>query len=113
MIIWKEALYVAGILPKKQKRVMKSIEKRHPVKDVYLVTAPSNDANCLEYVKANQILQPYYRTKEIVVYGLAGSEQAAQELVASMLCSTYMATGDFRVISHLEERNGCKEGDSP
>lgn len=111
MVVWKEALYVAGIPQKKQKRIMKAIEKKHPVKGVYLVTAPSNEENCLEYVKANQILQPYFREKEIVVYGLAGSEEAAQELVASMLCGTYAATGDFRVIPYLEKRNRGKAGE--
>ncbi len=110
MVIWKEALYVAGIPEKRQKRIMKSIDKKRPVKDVYLLTAPSNDENCLEYVKANQLLQPYYRKKEVAVYGLAGSEAAAQELAAAMLCDTYMATGEFRVISHLEQRSG-KAGD--
>ena len=110
MVIWKEALYVAGIPEKRQKRIMKSIDKKRPVKDVYLLTAPSNDENCLEYVKATQLLQPYYRKKEGAVYGLAGSEAAAQELAAAMLCDTYMATGEFRVIPHLEQRSG-KAGD--
>lgn len=110
MVVWKEALYVAGIPQKKQKRIMKSIEKKRPVRGVYLITAPSNEQNCLEYVKANQILQPYYGKKEVTVYGLAGSEEAAQELAASMICGTYAATGDFRVIPYLEQRSG-KAGD--
>lgn len=110
MVVWKEALYVAGIPEKRQKRIMKAIGKKRPVKDVYLLTAPSNEANCLEYVKANQLLQPYYRKREISVYGLAGSEGAAQELAAAMLCDTYMATGGFEVIPHLEQKCG-KAGD--
>ncbi len=110
MVIWKEALYVAGIPEKRQKRIMKSIEKKRPVKDVYLVTAPSDERNCLEYVNANQMLQPYFRKKEVAVYGLAGSEEAAQELAAAMLCDTYLATGEFRVIPHLERKSG-KAGD--
>lgn len=110
MVVWKEALYVAGIPQKKQKRIMRSIEKKRPVRGVYLITAPSNEKNCLEYVKANQILQPYYRKKELVVYGLAGSEEAAQELAASMLCGTYAATGGFRVIPYLEQRSGKAGG---
>jgi len=110
MVIWKEALYVAGIPEKRQKRIIKSIEKKRPVKDVYLVTAPSDERNCLEYVKANQMLQPYFRRKEVVVYGLAGSEEAAQELAAAMLCDTYLATGEFRVVPHLEHKGG-KAGD--
>ena len=65
MVVWKEALYVAGIPEKRQKRIMKSIEKKRPVKDVYLLTAPSNEENCLEYVMANQMLQPYYRTEKL------------------------------------------------
>lgn len=112
MIVWKEALYVAGIPQKKQKRIMRAIEKKRPVRGVYLITAPSNEKNCLEYMKANQILQPYYRKKEIEVYGLAGSEEAAQELAASMICGTYAATGNFKVIAYLEQQNGGKAGDS-
>ena len=53
MVIWKEALYVAGIPQKKQKRIMHAIERKRPVGDVYLITAPSNQENCLEYMKAN------------------------------------------------------------
>lgn len=112
MIVWKEALYVAGIPQKKQKRIMRALEKKRPVRDVYLITAPSNEKNCLEYMKANQILQPYYRKKEITVYGLAGGEEAAKELVVSMICGTYLATGEFRVISYLDGLSGSKAGDS-
>lgn len=112
MVIWKEALYVAGIPQKKQKRIMKSIEKKRPVKDVYLITAPSNEQNCLEYVKANQILQPYYRKRDVTVYGIAGGEAAAQELAAAMVCGTYAATGTFSVIPYLEARNRGEAGGS-
>jgi len=112
MIVWKEALYVAGIPSKKQKRIMRALEKKRPVRNVYLITAPSNEKNCLEYMKANQILQPYYRKREITVYGLAAGEDAAQELVASMICGTYLATGDFQVIPYLDRKNGVKAGDS-
>ncbi len=81
------------------------------MRGVYLITAPSNRKNCLEYMKANQILQPYYKEKEIEVYGLAGSEEAAQELAAAMLCGTYAATGGFAVVDYLEYR-GREEGDT-
>ena len=110
MVVWKEALYVAGIPEKRQKRIMKSIDKKRPVKDVYLLTAPSNEENCLEYVSANQMLQPYYQKRDVVVYGLAGDESAAQELAVAMLCDTYLATGEFQVIPHLE-RKCSKAGD--
>lgn len=103
---------MAGVPQKKQKRIMKSIEKRRPVKDVYLITAPSNEMNCLEYVKANQMLQPYYREREVVVYGMAGSEEAAQELAAAMVCGTYAATGEFSVIPYLEARSRGEAGGS-
>ncbi|MCH5273489.1 MAG: hypothetical protein J1E35_07430 [Lachnospiraceae bacterium] len=112
MIVWKEALYVAGIPPRKQKRIIRAIKRRRLVRGVYLITAPSNRKNCLEYMKANQILQPYYRKREIKVYGLAGSEEAAQELAASMVCGAYAATGSFAVIDYLERRRQDKAGDT-
>ncbi len=112
MIVWKEALYVAGIAPKRQERIMRALKRRRPVRGVYLITAPSNQQNRLEYMNANQILQPYYREKEIKVYGLAGSEEDAQELAASMLCGVYAATGDFAVIDFLERRGRGEAGDT-
>lgn len=112
MIVWKEALYVAGIPPKKQERIIRAIKRKRLVRGVYLITAPSNQKNCLEYMKANQILQPYYRKREIKVYGLAGSEEAAQELAAAMLCGTYAATGAFEVIDYLEHRSRSEAGDT-
>lgn len=112
MIVWKEALYVAGIPHKKQNRIIRALEKGHPVRDVYLITAPSNEKNCLEYRKANQILQPYYRKKKITVYGLARGEEAAQELAVSMICGAYLATGEFQVISYLNRKSSGEAGDS-
>lgn len=111
MVVWKEALYTAGLTPKKQKKVIRAINRKRPVRNVYLITAPSNKGNCLEYMKANQILQPYFRKQELVVYGLAGSEDAAQELVASMLCGTYLATGAFEVVAYLDSKDGGKAGE--
>lgn len=111
MIVWKDALYVAGIPQKKQKRIMRAIDRRRAVRGIYLITAPSNRTNCLEYMKANQVLQPYYKEKEIQVYGLAGSEEAAQELAAAMVCETYTVTGAFAVLEYLEHRMRGKEGD--
>ena len=111
MVVWKDALYTAGLTPKKQKRVIRAINRKRPVRNVYLITAPSNKGNCLEYMKANQILQPYYKKRELIVYGLAGSEGEAQELVASMLCGTYLATGAFSVVEYLDSKDGGKAGE--
>ena len=41
---------------------------------------------------------------------MVGSEEAAQELTAAMLCDTYLATGEFHVVPHLEQKNS-KAGD--
>lgn len=112
MIIWKEALYVAGLSPRKQKRIMRAIDKKRRVRGIYLITAPSNENNCLEYMSANQFRQPHLKKKEIRVYGLAGNEEAAKELAAAMICGTYVATGGVDVISYLDKKNCGKAGDT-
>lgn len=111
MVVWKELLYCAGISEKKQKRIMRAIGKRRPVRKVYLITAPSNPENKLDLLQANQLLQPYYKKMEVCVYGLAGSEEDAKELAAAMVCSTYAATGTLDVVGYLNVRQG-KAGDS-
>lgn len=111
MVVWKETLFWAGISEKKQKRIMRAIGKRRPVGKIYLITAPSNPENKLDLLQANQLLQPYYKKREVLVYGLAGSEEDAQELAASMVCGTYAATGTFDVVGYLNIRQG-KAGDS-
>lgn len=110
MVVWKESLYCAGISEKKQKRIMRAIGKKRLVKRAYLITAPSNPKNKLEFLPANQLLLPYFKKREISVYGLAGSEEDAKELAAAMVCSTYAATGTFDVIAYLESKDGKAGG---
>ena len=111
MVVWKEELFCAGISEKKQKRIVRAIGKKRPVGKVYLITAPSNPENKLDLLQANQLLQSYYKNREVCVYGLAGSEEDAMELAAAMVCGTYAATGSFDVIGYLEILQG-KAGDS-
>lgn len=112
MVVWKDTLYVAGISPRRQKRIKRAIQRRRPVRNVFLFTAPSNAANTLEFFSANELLQPIYQKKTVTVYGMAGGKDAAEELAASMICGTYASTGGFSVIPFLESRECKKEGDT-
>lgn len=111
MIVWKDCLYFAGISPKKHERIKKALDKRRPVHNVFLITAPSNSENCLEFFSANTLLQPHYKNRDVVVYGVAKNADLAEELAATMVCSTYAATETFDVIGYLERRTkGAETG---
>lgn len=111
MIVWKERVYCKGISPKRQKRVMHALDKRRPVRSIYLIVAPSNPENCLEYMQANLLLQPYYKKRDVIVYGMAPDEATVQELAATMVCSAFATNGDFNIVGYLDSKNR-KAGDS-
>lgn len=110
MIILRGALCTAGIPEKKKKKYLRALKLQRPVKQVYLITAPKNKANLLEYFRGDQIRQKGNRRRKIPVYGIAGDEESAKELTACMICGTFAATGGFLVTDFLEQRAGSKAG---
>lgn len=93
MVIWSEKLYVGEQAQKNEKKLKKKIEKGKLVTDVFLITKPSNESNLFDILPTAELLFPYYKKRELLVYGLAKGKEEAKELLLLMLEDIYQETG--------------------
>ena len=92
MIVWSDKLYIGGQAEKNCRKVQKKLENGKPVIGYFLITKPSNESNLLDILPAQELLFPYYKRQELLVYGLAKGKEEAEELVVSMLEDVYRET---------------------
>ena len=85
MIVWSEKLYIGKQAEKNCKKLEKKLEKGKLVPGVFLITKPSNENNLFDILPATELLFPYYKRMELLVYGLAKGKAEAEELVLFML----------------------------
>lgn len=104
MITWSEKLYIGGLAEKKCNKIMKKLEKGKLVPGVFLITRPSNASNLLDILPAAELLFPYYKQQELVVYGLAENKAEAEKLVISMLEDVYRETDGLCCKEYFEKK---------
>lgn len=92
MIVWSEKLYIGEQAEKHCKRIQKKLERGKLVPGYFLITKPSNESNLLDILPAAELLFPYYKRQELLVYGLAKGKAEAESLVVSMLEDVYRET---------------------
>ena len=92
MIVWSEKLYIGSQAEKHFKKVQKKLESGNAVVGFFLITRPSNNSNLLDILPTAELLFPYYKKQELLVYGLAKGRAEAEELVVSMLEDVYRET---------------------
>ena len=93
MVIWSEKLYIGEQAKKKEKKLKKKIKNGKLVTDVFLITKPSNESNLFDILPTAELLFPYYKKRELLVYGLAKGKDEAKELLLVMLEDIYQETG--------------------
>ena len=92
MIVWSKKLYIGEQAEKNYRKVQKKLENGKLVPDFFLITKPSNEKNLFDILPAAELLFPYYKRQELLVYGLAKGKTEAEELVVSMLEDVYRVT---------------------
>lgn len=89
MIKWCEMLYMDDEVGKKPDKWKKKAEQGKPVLDLYCVCAASNPDNLFDIISCNELLFRYYKSRELIVFGLAkskyGAELLVQEIVEDMI----------------------------
>ena len=93
MIVWAQNLYIGEQAEKNHGKIMKKLEKGKLVSGFFLITKPSNDNNLFDILPAKELLFPYYKQRELVVYGLAKDKAEAENLVVTMLEDIYRENG--------------------
>ena len=80
---WYKKLYLGDNIKKKEKKIIRRVERGKPVGDIYLITLASNPENLLDIFRANMLLQkPLARMCPLIVgiaegYGEAWSWSGA------------------------------------
>ena len=92
MIVWSEKLYIGEQAEKGFEKVQKKLKNGKPVIGYFLITKPSNDKNLFDILPTAELLFPYYKRRELLVYGLAKGREEAEGLVVSMLEDVYRET---------------------
>jgi len=92
MIVWSEKIYIGKQAEKNCKKVQKKLEAGKLVTDYFLITRPSNEKNLFDILSSKELLFPYYKRQELLVYGLAKGKEEAEALVVSMLEDVYRDT---------------------
>ena len=93
MITWSEKLYISEQLSKKSEQIKKKLSHGRLVPGVFLITKPTNEENLFDVLPATELLFPYHKRREILVYGLAKDKNEALELVTTMIEEMYRETG--------------------
>ena len=93
MVVWKKPLYLSEKIKKKQKKILQSIERGKPLYHVTVIALATNPNNLFDLYDANELLQPYYKKREIVVLGIAEDMGTAKQLLCEMLEECVQNTG--------------------
>lgn len=93
MINFRKPLYVSEAVKKKEKKIIRAIERRKLQSKVTVIALPTNPDNLFDLYDAKELLQPYYKKHDIEVIGLAGDMADAKELVCRMVEEAVQNTG--------------------
>lgn len=97
MITWSSCLTIGDGVGKKRERIKRRLEQGKLVNGIFLITEPSNKENLFDILDTKWLLLPYYKKRNLFVYGLARGKDEAAELVVRMLEEVYRETGEFKV----------------
>lgn len=99
---WYKNLYMGEIAAKKHYKLLKTINKRW-LSNAYIIALPSNSDNVLDIYSNNELLQKYYKNRDIFVVGLAYGKDEALELVKDIIWEVYQATGSVKVNDYIRK----------
>ena len=104
MIVWSEKLYIGSQAEKHVKKVQKKLKSDKVVLGFFLITRPSNSSNLFDILPTAELLFPYYKKQELLVYGLAKGKEEAEHLVVSMIEDIYRETNGLCCKEYFERR---------
>lgn len=100
MIQWATNLYI-GHKVKKVDYIKSALERKEAVYGIYCILFASHPDNLFDIIEANELLYPYYQSKDLNILGLARGKEEAYRLVQTMLMEVYGETGAFQVKSYF------------
>lgn len=102
---WYKNLYIGERAREKRYRIIWKTSHGKLQNNVYLLTLPSNEANQLDIISANLLLQPYYKKKSIWIAGIAIGKDEAVELLIQIVQDALLETGQASVKEYLKKQD--------
>ena len=108
---WYEDLYVGESIVHKTSKIKWKIRHNAGQLNIYVISLASNEANLLDIIPAQELLQKGYCKQDMYVVGLAKGYDEAVEVAVSIVDEVYRITGAFDVRSYLRQRRCASEND--
>lgn len=108
---WYEDLYVGESIVHKTSKIKWKIRHNAGQLNIYVISLASNEANLLDIIPAQELLQKGYPKRDMHVIGLAKGYDEAVDVAVSIVDEVYRSTGAFDVRSYLRQRRHSLEND--
>lgn len=102
MIKWYDNLYMDDIVKRKQKKIIKEMERGKVTFEVYCIAIASNPQNLFDIINVNELLFKHYKRNDIYIIGLTFSRDSAIEITKSIIQKMYEDTGGFKVREYFK-----------
>lgn len=103
-MIFFQNLYLGDRISSKKDQIMKKLNSKKSVPELYLITMAQNPDNMLEIVSHWEVLQKGYPNMDIRVVGLAKGKKEAFKVVQSIVEQVLSETGSADVRAYLNQR---------
>ncbi len=89
MINFNKPLQVGKSLKYKKMRTIRKIKLGRICRNVLLITSPTNPDNLFDVIEEKFLIFPYYKERDILVYGIAGNKGEANEMLLKLTEEKY------------------------
>lgn len=111
MIKIYDELYLEEGLEERKEKIIKRLQKGKAVLGCYVISLAEKEEEYLEIYSAMELAQKYYRDKEILVVGLAKSQEGALEIIERLTDEVYAETKDADLKAYIRKKQEKKDGD--
>lgn len=94
-------LYLSESAEKKQNKIISKLKKNKIQTGVFLITISTNEAEQLDIIQSLYLLQPEYPVDDLLVVGIAKSQDEAIELVEQIANEVFVQTGDLDIRNYI------------
>ncbi|WP_235828954.1 hypothetical protein [Anaerosacchariphilus polymeriproducens] len=97
MMKWYRKLYIGEKAKKDRFKFIWQVKHRHIVWNGYVITLASNEQNLLDIIQVTELLQPYYKNRELFIVGIAKGYDEALIVAKDIIDEVYQKTGEFNI----------------
>ena len=94
-------MYFGEEANKNKRKILYRLKHNKIIADIYVLTLPEYGNNLMEIYKANTLLWPHYKKRNLNVIGIAKGNDEACELATTIIGDVYNKTKAFDLTSYF------------